>query len=54
MIEGLDTSLEQNPCYNCEKRNATCHGTCQDYLTWKKKNDAIAKAIRQKRASGKI
>lgn len=34
---------KQNPCYMCKDRTATCHGTCEKYLSWKKHWDASRK-----------
>lgn len=33
MFNGMNMSYDprKHPCYGCTKRNATCHGTCQDY-----------------------
>ena len=34
------------PCYNCEKRVLGCHGTCEDYKDFNKKNKtALGKKI---------
>ena len=38
----------ETPCKkNCPNRNPYCHGHCEDYLEWKKKEDARHEKIRQ-------
>lgn len=39
------------PCYNCDKRTPTCHGTCEAYLLYRKKFDKIAKERRAQQRS---
>lgn len=28
-------SLQRAPCKGCKDRTPGCHGTCEDYITWK-------------------
>lgn len=41
--------MRENPCKNCDQRNATCHSTCQNYLAWKKEYDEFMKKARARR-----
>ena len=43
------TNMRDNPCKDCDKRHATCHSTCQDYLTWKKEYDEFMRRARSRR-----
>jgi hypothetical protein len=36
-----------NPCHGCDKRHATCHSTCPDYLDWREEKQAEAKKIQK-------
>lgn len=49
MIEGFNSNIGNNPCKDCTKRSATCHGECKAYLDWKKLNDANKKLIDKKK-----
>ena len=30
-----------SPCHNCEKRSASCHGSCEDYKAYSSKIQSI-------------
>lgn len=30
-----------NSCLNCEERHVGCHGSCERYLAWKKKQELV-------------
>lgn len=30
-----------SPCFNCQKRHATCHPSCKDYLEYRVQIDLI-------------
>lgn len=36
-------------CYNCKKRTVGCHGTCDEYLAQKAKNNKIKEKIVKQR-----
>lgn len=36
-------------CHNCEKRHATCHSTCEAYISQKKAYDAKVADYRRER-----
>ena len=36
--------MKECPCKDCNKRHATCHGECKDYLEWSENND-VAKTV---------
>ena len=40
--------IDSGPCKDCTKRNATCHGTCKDYLEWRDRKQASNHRIKQK------
>ncbi len=45
--------IEDPPCKECSERNATCHASCDEYLTWlEKKRSASAAAHRGAAAKG--
>lgn len=29
------------PCYKCERRNATCHGSCEEYMEFFRNNEKL-------------
>lgn len=31
----------KSPCKNCEKRAVGCHSSCEDYISFKERNDAL-------------
>ena len=33
------------PCKNCQERKMLCHSSCEKYLEYKKKNDALKEKI---------
>ena len=35
----------KNPCKDCTDRNAACHGKCEKYAEWLKKEKAISDKI---------
>ena len=37
----------RNPCHGCYDRNATCHGSCVEYKTWKADHDIKVKQDRE-------
>ena len=39
------------PCKDCEKRTASCHANCKDYIDWKKWHDEMAD--KERKESGK-
>lgn len=32
----VNYDARKHPCYGCTKRNATCHGTCEEYLEFER------------------
>lgn len=38
------------PCKDCQKRNASCHANCNDYIDWKKWHEEAIK--KERKASG--
>lgn len=48
-MKTICTCVGNNPCRGCSKRTVTCHGTCDDYLSWKKANDENNKRLRMKK-----
>lgn len=41
------------PCQDCNKRYATCHGECKDYLDWNKKHVEFARRAKRRRNEGR-
>lgn len=40
--------LRENPCRYCvDKRTATCHSTCEEYIEWRDELDEINAVIRE-------
>lgn len=37
------------PCFNCDKRVAKCHSSCEDYKAFKDKSDSIRQKINAER-----
>lgn len=35
------------PCYKCEKRSASCHGSCEDYKEYKSQIQSISDIRRE-------
>lgn len=29
--------MPSSPCYGCEKRNISCHSTCEEYIAYQQK-----------------
>ena len=44
----LDLMVLKAPCRGCDKRQVGCHSTCEDYITYEKKNAARRDAIRNR------
>ena len=40
--------MSECPCRYCDKRHATCHGTCEDYKEWSKRNENNRKMVYEK------
>jgi hypothetical protein len=41
-------SIDKNvPCYGCERRNAHCHSSCEDYKKFKQMRDEENAVIRK-------
>lgn len=37
------------PCLRCERRTATCHADCSEYLEWKQEHEIFKKELRKLR-----
>ena len=46
--KGLDLTTLKAPCRGCDKRQVGCHSTCEDYISYEKKNTARRDAIRNR------
>ena len=46
--------MKKNPCYNCSKRTAECHATCNDYISWRKGFNEEKQVIWENRLEDKI
>lgn len=42
----------KNPCYQCERRSASCHGSCSDYAEWCLENEKTKEARALQVAAG--
>lgn len=42
----------KNPCFNCERRTASCHGSCGDYTEFCRENEKIREARALQIAAG--
>ena len=40
--------MKDNPCRYCEKRQIGCHGTCKEYIEWRKYNIWIKQKAKEK------
>ncbi len=37
------------PCYKCENRTDSCHGTCKEYQEWSRKREEYRNRVFQER-----
>lgn len=44
----------KNSCYKCEKRQVGCHGSCEDYLAWRAKQDKILERRAQENFANEV
>ena len=40
---------KKTPCYGCERRNAHCHSSCEDYKRFSQAREKELEALRKKR-----
>jgi hypothetical protein len=42
------------PCYNCDKRSASCHSSCEDYRAFTQARADRAKVIQKQKAEDRM
>ena len=47
MVDG--EFVMENPCRDCNHRDAGCHGNCEAYLEWRKQYDKMCHNMRHNR-----
>ena len=40
---------KKTPCYGCERRDAHCHSSCEDYKRFSQEREKELEALRKKR-----
>lgn len=50
-MQHVDSSV---PCYNCERRSAGCHSSCESYKEYRDKMTEKNDAIRKKKAEEEL
>lgn len=43
--------MRNSPCYGCDRRTSTCHGTCKEYADWTEERNAMKEKKDNERVS---
>lgn len=49
MIYKTDIRVGNSPCKDCPKRHELCWDSCEEYLAWKKRKEAVKELDREHR-----